>query len=96
MPGIYRDVNNIVRDIILTLIKNGGMNQTKLLSLCGLNLKTHRTILDSLVKNHLIEVNLDHYGRREVTVYTATLQGVEFYKSVLMPFEEAFPLGTKK
>ena len=42
----YRDRIYIVKDIILKLVEYGELNQTALISFCGLNLKKHRSIFD--------------------------------------------------
>ena len=41
--GSYRDRIYIVKDIILKLVERGELNQTALLSFCGLNLKKTQT-----------------------------------------------------
>jgi predicted transcriptional regulator len=50
-PISYRDRIYIVEDIILKLVEHGELNQTALVSFCGLNLKKHRCILDELQVN---------------------------------------------
>ena len=50
----YRDRIYIVKDIILKLVEYGELNQTALISFCGLNLKKHRSIFDELEYNELI------------------------------------------
>lgn len=47
----YRDRIYIIKDIILKLVERGELNQTALLSFCGLNLKKHKPILDDLESN---------------------------------------------
>ena len=41
----YRDRIYIVKDIILKLLEYSELNQTALVSFCGLNLKKHKPIL---------------------------------------------------
>ena len=41
------------------LTERGELNQTKLLSYCGLNLAKHRDILEELERKNLIEKNVD-------------------------------------
>ena len=50
----YRDRIYIVEDIILKLVEYGELNQTALVSFCGLNLKKHKSIIDELELNELI------------------------------------------
>ena len=65
----YRDRIYIVKDVILKLIEYGELNQTTLVSFCGLNLKKHKSILDDLELNELIAKNEIPIGKRTVTVY---------------------------
>ena len=50
----YRDRIYIVEDIILKLTEYGELNQTSLISFCGLNLQKHKAILDEMEPNNLI------------------------------------------
>ena len=87
----YRDRIYIVKDVILKLIEYGELNQTTLVSFCGLNLKKHKTILDDLELNELISKNEIPVGKRTVTVYKAAQKGIEFCRSILEPYEKMFP-----
>jgi len=53
-PYLYRDRIYTVKDIILKLIGHGDLNQTPLLSFCGLNLKKHMSILEDMEANLLV------------------------------------------
>jgi predicted transcriptional regulator len=81
----------IVEDIILKLIEYGELNQTALISFCGLNLKKHRCILDELEINGLIQKSQSPFGKRMVIVYKPTQKGIEFGRSILEPYERIFP-----
>ena len=87
----YRDRIYIVKDIILKLLEYGELNQTALVSFCGLNLKKHKPILDDLESNGLISKDETQFGKRTVTIYKATKIGVEFCRSILEPYEKMFP-----
>jgi predicted transcriptional regulator len=87
----YRDRIYIVEDIILKLVDYGELNQTALISFCGLNLKKHRCIIDELEVNSFIEKCESPLGKRTVTVYKPTQKGVEFCRSILEPYERMFP-----
>ena len=87
----YRDRIYIVKDIILKLVEYGELNQTTLVSFCGLNLKKHKPILDDLELNELISRNEIQFGKRLVTVYKPTQKGIEFCRSILEPYEKMFP-----
>ena len=87
----YRDRIYMIEDIILKLVEYGELNQTALISFCGLNLKKHRCILDELEVNGLIQKGESPFGKRMVIFYRPTQKGIEFYRSVLEPYERFFP-----
>jgi predicted transcriptional regulator len=87
----YRDRIYIVEDIILKLVEHGELNQTALVSFCGLNLKKHRYILDELEVNGLINRNQSAVGNRAVAIYKPTQKGIEFCRTILEPYERMFP-----
>jgi len=90
-PSSYRDRIYIVKDIILKLVEYGELNQTALVSFCGLNLKKHKPILDDLEANGLISRVERMGGKRTVAIYTATPSGIEFSRTILEPYEKMFP-----
>lgn len=90
-PSSYRDRIYIVKDIILKLIEYGELNQTALVSFCGLNLKKHKPILDDLESNGLIRREEKMIGKRTVAIYHATQSGMEFCRTILEPYEKMFP-----
>lgn len=89
--GSYRDRIYIVKDIILMLVEYGELNQTALVSFCGLNLKKHKPILDDLESNGMIGRQEKAFGKRTVTIYKPTQKGIEFCKNILEPYENMFP-----
>ena len=89
--GSYRDRIYIVKDIILKLVERGELNQTALLSFCGLNLKKHKSILDDLESNGMIKKNEESLGKRIITIYKPTQKGIEFCRDILEPYEKMFP-----
>ncbi len=91
----YRDRIYIIKDIILTLSEYGELNQTALISFCGLNLKKHKNILEQLEKNELI-VRVERIdGKRTITLFKPTTKGMQFCKDILGPYEDLFPRGSK-
>ena len=90
-PISYRDRIYIVEDIILKLVEHGELNQTALVSFCGLNLKKHRCILDELQVNGFINKSESPFGKRIVAIYKPTQKGIEFCRSILEPYEKMFP-----
>lgn len=89
--GSYRDRIYIVKDIILKLVERGELNQTALLSFCGLNLKKHKPILNDLESNGMISRSEENLGKRIITIYRPTQKGIEFCGNILEPYENMFP-----
>ena len=87
----YRDRIYIVKDLILKLIEHNELNQTTLLSFCGLNLKKHKSILDDLEANNFISKSELPYGKRRMVIYKPTRKGIEFCTNILEPYEKVFP-----
>ncbi len=90
-PSSYRDRIYIIKDIILLLVQYGEMNQTALVSFCGLNLKKHKPILDDLESNGMITSIERPLGKRTVTIYKPSPKGIEFCRTILEPYENVFP-----
>jgi predicted transcriptional regulator len=90
-PSSYRDRIYIVKDVILKLVEYGELNQTALVSFCGLNLKKHKPILEDIEQNELIERREATIGKRIVTMYRPTQKGMAFCRDILEPYEKMFP-----
>lgn len=90
-PISYRDRIYIVKDVILKLVEYGELNQTALVSFCGLNLKKHKPILEDIENNELIERREATIGKRTVTIYKPTQKGMAFCRDILEPYEKMFP-----
>lgn len=90
-PISYRDRIYIVKDVILKLVEYGELNQTALVSFCGLNLKKHKPILEDIENNELIERREATIGKRTVTIYKPTQKGMTFCRDILEPYEKMFP-----
>ncbi len=87
----YRDRIYIIKDVILKLVDYGELNQTALISFCGLNLKKHKSILDDMEENGMIERKERAFGKRTVAFYRPTPKGMAFCKDILEPYERVFP-----
>jgi predicted transcriptional regulator len=86
-----RDRIYIVKDLILKLVEYGALNQTALISFCGLNLKKHRDILEEMEENGLIMRTKVMMHKKTVTIYRPTFKGIEFCREILEPYEKMFP-----
>ena len=91
----YRDPLYIIKDIILTLAEFGELNQTSLVSFCGLNLTKHKHFLDDLEEKQMIVKYEQKQGKRDVMMYKTTPRGLEFCRTILEPYEDIFPRKTK-
>jgi predicted transcriptional regulator len=87
----YRDRVHIVKGVILKLVEYGELNLTAFISFCGLNLKKHRPLLDELENKGLISRVERPTGKRTVTFYRTTDEGMEFCRTILEPYEKMFP-----
>lgn len=81
----------MVKDIILKLVEYGELNQTALVSFCGLNLKKHKPILDELEQNGLIVRKEIAIGKRMISIYKPSQAGTAFCNNILEPYEKMFP-----
>lgn len=75
----------------MKLVEYGELNQTALMSACGLNLKKHKSIVDELEAKEFIKKGEQLLGKRVVTIYRPTHKGLEFCKNILEPYETMFP-----
>ncbi|MEE8132359.1 MAG: winged helix-turn-helix domain-containing protein [Nitrososphaerales archaeon] len=95
MSHEYRSRIYIVKDIILKLTEYGELNQSTLLSYCGLNLVKHKSILDSLSEKDIIKRIETRWGNKKIVKYSVTEKGRQFCKRILDPYEEMFPRKSK-
>ena len=87
----YRERVYIRKDIILKLYEYGELNQSKLLSYCGLNSVRHKGILDEMVNSELIIRTQESWGNKTVIKYKVSEKGKTILKELLEPYEELFP-----
>jgi predicted transcriptional regulator len=87
----HRDKIHIIKDIIMLLAQYGQLNQTALVSYCGLNLKKHKHIFDELESNQLITRSIVNDDHRTVAIYKVTRKGLDFCRDIIGPYEELFP-----
>ena len=75
----------------MTLSEYGELNQTKLLSYCGLNIAKHKEILDEMERKGLLIKKEEPWGKKSIIKYKVSPKGQEFFKLILEPYEEMFP-----
>ena len=79
----------------MILSEYGEINQTKLLSYCGLNIAKHKEILDDMEQKGLILKKEEPWGKKTIIKYKVSPKGHEFCKLILEPYEEMFPRGER-
>ena len=87
----YRDRIYIRKDILLKLYEYGELNQSKLMSYCGLNNVKHKEILDDMVKKGIITRVEEAWGNKTIIKYRASDKGREILNDILEPYESLFP-----
>ena len=87
----YRERIYIIKDLILKLFETGELDQTSLIGFCGLNLARHKSLLNHMESNNLINSTRVTSGKKISTIYKPTHKGVRFCAEILGPFEEMFP-----
>lgn len=92
----YRERIYIIKDLILKLFEKGELDQTSLIGFCGLNLARHKSLLDQMESNNLINRTMVTNGNKVSTIYKPTHRGVQFCTEILGPFEEMFPRKNTK
>ncbi len=92
----YRDRIYIRKDILLKLAEYTELNQTSLLSYCGLNLMKHKDILAGLEKKGFIAKTEEPWGSKKIIKFKITQKGREFSALILGPYEEVFPRKEKE
>jgi predicted transcriptional regulator len=87
----YRDRVYIRKDIILKLSEYGELNQSKLMSYCGLNNVKHKAIIDDMVEKGLIVRFEEPWGNKTIIKYTVSEKGRAIFQEILEPYEALFP-----
>jgi predicted transcriptional regulator len=91
----YRDRIYIRKDILLKLYEYGELNQSKLMSYCGLNNVKHKGILDDMVKKEMIIRKEEPWGNKSIIKYRVSEKGNDILREILEPYESLFPRGEK-
>ncbi len=95
MAREYRDRIYIRKDILLKLYEYGELNQSKLMSICGLNNAKHKGILDDMIEKGILNLEKEPWGNKLILKYKISEKGVRIMKEVLDPYEELFPREDK-
>jgi predicted transcriptional regulator len=92
----HRDRIYIRKDIILKLAEHGELNQSRLMSYCGLNNVKHKGVVDELVEKGLIVRTEEAWGAKKVIKYKVSEKGRELARQILEPYESLFPRGEER
>ena len=87
----HRERIYIRKDIILKLVEHGELNQSQLMSYCGLNNVKHRPILDEMVERDLIVRVEEPWGAKKIIRDKVSEKGRELAREILEPYESLFP-----
>ena len=80
----------------MKLCEYGEINQSKLMSYCGLNNVKHKEILDDMVKKDLITRMEQNWGSKIIINYSVSEKGRLILNEILAPYEELFPRNEKE
>ena len=80
---------------MLKLYEYGELNQSKLMSYCGLNNVKHKVIIDDLVEKELIARTEQPWGNKTIIKYSLSERGREILRQILEPYEALFPRSQK-
>lgn len=80
----------------MKLYEYGELNQSKLLSYCGLNSVRHKGILEEMVKSDLIIRTEESWGNKTIIKYKVSERGKTILRELLEPYEELFPRGEEQ
>ena len=71
----YRDRIYIRKDVLLKLYEYGELNQSKLMSYCGLNNVKHREIIEEMVRKEIILRTEEAWGNKIIIKYRVSEKG---------------------
>ena len=75
----------------MKLYEYSELNQSKLMSYCGLNNVKHKEILDDMVKKGMINKTEEAWGNKMIIKYKVSEKGRQILRDVLEPYESLFP-----
>ncbi len=76
---------------MLKLYEFGEMNQSRLMSICGLNNVKHKGILDGMVNKQMIERKNEAWGSKSIYKYKIAEKGKILLEEILERYEDLFP-----
>lgn len=93
----HRDRIYIRKDILLNLEEFRELNQSQLMSYCGLNNVQHKPIIDELVAKGLIIRFEEPWGEQNrIIKYRISEKGKEIARAIFEQYELLFPRSEEK
>jgi predicted transcriptional regulator len=93
----HRDRIYIRKDILLNLEEFDELNQSQLMSYCGLNNVQHKPIIDELVEKGLIIRFEEPWGEQSrIIKYRISEKGKEIARAIFKQYELLFPRSEDK
>ena len=83
----HRERIYIRKDIILKLAEHGELNQSQLMSYCGLNNVKHKPLIDEMVNMGLITRIEEPWGSKKIIKYRVSESGQKLAREILEPYE---------
>ncbi|WP_232037936.1 hypothetical protein [Candidatus Nitrosocosmicus franklandus] len=80
----------------MKLCEYSEINQSKLMSYCGLNNVKHKEILDDMVHKGLIIRMEETWGSKVIINYKISEKGRLILNEILAPYEELFPRNERE
>ncbi len=84
------------KDILLKLNEYGELNQSQLMSYCGLNNVKHKPIIDELVEKGMLVRFEEPWGQNRIIKYKVSEKGREIARAIFEPYELLFPRSEDK
>jgi predicted transcriptional regulator len=84
------------KDILLKLNEYGELNQSQLMSYCGLNNVKHKPIIDELVEKGMTVRFEEPWGQNRIIKYKVSEKGREIARAIFEPYELLFPRSEDK
>lgn len=87
----HRERIYLRKDVLLKLAQHGELNQSRLMSYCGLNNVKHKVLLDEMVAKGFIVRIEEPWGAKKIIKYKISDRGRELVRQILEPYETLFP-----
>lgn len=75
----------------MKLYEHTELNQSRLMSYCGLNNVRHKRIVSNMVKKGLIVKTKEFWGNKMMIKYKLSEDGRKILREILEPYEKLFP-----